>query len=1259
VPPIVVSEYFNTSPAPVEEWTELLVVADTLDLRGYILTDNNQTQTQPQGGVRFRNVPLWSRLRAGTIIVINHRGSQVVDADPRDGYIEIGAQNTTYFEQVRLDSNPGLTWEDVALNVALQGDILQLLDPQGRHVHALGHRDVPGPYFDSLPPPKVHYNGACPNPGSVRVVPGLSLAAYAAGAGTDSAVALAEDVTKGLPNQSPQYRDRNQLLWRRLRQPRWNAPLLRAVLTPTGTQLEWSAADDPVPEDSLQGYIVVRDTVGQQSIPEDGRTYAVGERIGNGLVVAQTVGTVRQARDTLQFPCGARLVYRVYAFRYRTDDRLGNAPGATLARGRSYNEDAYAEAILEKPMPAAPQVRASALEICEGDSVLLWVDNPDTVAYRYQWLLNGMPLVGATAPRFVARTSGRYAVQVQTPLGCTATSAAVEVRVHPLPRVWVVVEGDTLLCPGDTVVLRATGAWRYRWYREGVELDSGAVLRATQPGRYWVVGWSEFGCWATSPVVELALRAVTLKANPAEVDFGTLAACESAREQTIQLRNAGNTALLLFRPTLPAGFAVIGQSFPVELSVGQSLTLRLRFAPPRSGVYGGAVRFPVQPCSVTVELPVRGVKQTGVASLAVADIAFGTEPLCQARSRDTLVWLYNQSSSPLSVEPFPVAPPFELVAPRAPVNVAPNDSVAIQLRYVPQLGVYQQELAVAVRAGACTDTVRAELTAAAVLPQVRLSLVRVDFPPLRGCQAVAETSLVLTNVGIVPAQVAALPVPGIQITGTPFQLQPSESRSVRVQVLPSAQGLFAADVGFLVEPCADTLRVPVQVMVEGVTAGLAGSVADFGNVVWCGRPDTAERAIDFHTNASDVQLVETVLRGDTVAFSVGWAVGERLQDGQRVYLRFHPPQPGSYWAQVEYRLRADTCIVVQQLELRGVARATEYVVEADAADFGQVFVGGQARRTLRIRNPNAFPVVLSALEGVLPPFAFEVPPRLPDTLAAGDERTYGLLYMPTQAPRRDTLWLRVRWEYPCDTASILVLAGEAVPQVQRSARLQIAVPAFLRVAPGQHVEVPVTAVSEGTGADTALRFVRLRLRYDWRLYAVQAVEGGSALRWWHLQPGELLIESEFPAGIPPSGVLARVSGEALWHPRLQTPLELGADSVVSAVPLELTLRSGILQVDSACLAGGRRLEVGAATTLWVEQGECPTVYLAFGSDEEAELRVVSTNGSVVMYWRSGGVPLRGRTVAFSLPCHQLAAGAYGIVLRQGLLWRSAWVLLLR
>jgi hypothetical protein len=1254
VPPIVVSEYFNTSPLPVEEWTELLVVADTLDLRGYILTDNNQTQTQQQGGVRFRNHPLWQRLRAGTIIVINHRGTQVVDDDPRDGYIELGAQNTTYFEQVRLDSNPGLSWEDVALNVALQGDILQILDPSGRHVHALGHRDTPGPFFQSLPPPKVHHNGSCPNPGSVRVVPGLSLAAYAAGAGTDSTAALSEDVTKGLPNQSPAFRDRNQLLWRWLRQPRWNSPqMLRAELTPNGVVLEWSAAEDPFPGDSIQGYIVVRDTVGQRSIPEDGRTYSVGERVGSGIVVAQTLGAARQARDTFAFPCGARLVYRVYAFRYETDRLLGNAPGATLARGRSYNETAYAEAVLEKPLPVAPQIRATTQEICQGESALLWVEGPDTL--QYQWLLNGAPIPGATGRQYTATVGGRYAVQVKTVLGCTVTTAEIELRVHPRPSVWVVVQGDTLLCPGDTVVLRASGAWRYRWYRDGVLVDSAATLAVTQPGRYWVVGWSEAGCGDTSAVVTIRQRRIVLRMQPTALDFGVLGACESGSERTVELTNDGDTPLLLFRPVFPSGFAVVGQSFPVELGVGQSLRLRVRFAPPRSGVYAGVLRFPVQPCSVVVELPVQGQKGAGVASLSLAEVSFGVEALCVAQVRDTSLWLTNAGGAPLEAEAMPLAPPFAIVSPTFPAVVAPGDSLRIQLRYTPVLGRHQQELALAVRMGSCSDTVRANLVAVAERPQVQLSATHLEFPELRGCVAAAETSIVVSNLGAIPVQIRVPPLGAVTVQGVPFELQPLQSQVVRLRVTPPVQGLFTAEVPFIVEPCADTLRVSVRLWSEGITAGLARSVVDFGTLVWCTGPDTLWQEVPFQMNAAAAELVGYSVRGDTAAFLLQWVPGQQFSSGQAVWIGFHPPQPGLYEASVEYSLRVDTCQIVQSVRLRGTARESRYELQVDGVDFGRVAVGGQSQRLLRVRNPNDFPLVLEALEGVAPPFAFQALPRLPDTLAAGAERTYVLVYAPQQAPRWDTLRLTVRWSEPCDTLFRLVFVGEAVEGQARPVHLRLEVP-VLRAAPGQRVEIPVWARAEQGDVEAAVYFLRVRFRYDWRLYALHRVESMLPVGWSEPQPGQVVVE--FPAGLRLSGPIAQLVGEALWHPRMQTPLELEPDSLSSAVPVVLSVGSGMLVVDSTCAAWQRRFGIGQATTLQVEPGDCPELLVVLGSDEEAQLLLVDLQGREVLRWHTAG-GLRDSPLRLVLPCSHLAAGVYGVVLQQGTLRRLERLLLIR
>lgn len=1256
-PPIVVSEYFNTSPEPVEEWTELLVVADTLDLRGYILTDNNQTQTQQQGGVRFRDVPLWRRLRAGTIIVINHRGAQVVDADARDGYIEIGAQNTTYFEQIRLDSNPGLRWEEVALNVALQGDILQILGPQGRHVHALGHRQTPGPFFDSLPPPKVHYNGACPNPGSVRVVPGLSLEAYNAGAGVDSAAALGEDFTKGLPNQSPRYRDMNQLLWRRLRQPRWESPrMLQADLSAAGVHLAWSAAEDPFPQDSLQGYIVVRDTGAQRSIPEDGRTYSFGERLsGGGLVVAQTVGDARQAVDTFPFPCGARFTYRVYAFRYHTDDRLGNAPGPTLARGRSYAEDRYAEASVEKPLPPVPRVRASALEICEGDSVVLWVEEADTVAYRYQWFLNGVQLVGATAPRLVVRVGGTYTVECRTALGCRVSSSGLEIRVHPLPRLWVALEGDTLICPGDTVILRAIGAQRYRWYRDGELIDSGTEIRIGQPGRYWVTGWSEFGCMATSKVIELKHRQIRLRAEPAHVDFGILGACEGMAERGVRLTNEGNTPVLLFRPSLPPGFAVVGQSFPVELAIGQTVLLRLRFAPPRSGSYGGMVRFRLHPCAVQESLEVRGDKQPGVASLSAPEVNFGVEASCRATSRDTLLWLSNGGRVPVVAEAAFLEAPFQVTAPTFPIEIAPAESLAIRVRYVPVLGSSIRELTVAIRSGTCRDTLRATLLAVLDTPRVEVWPSQLEFPPLLGCHMVAETTAVIRNTSLVPVRVRALPVAGLVVEGTPVELLPLEERTVRLRIQPPGSGVFTVTGLFSVEPCGDTVRIPVRIVAEGVTAGFASDALEFPRLIWCGRPDTLVRSHLFRTNAGEAELVASAVSGDTAAFSVEWQSGQPLVDGQQVAVRFHPPGVGSFWARIEYRLQVDTCNLVRTLILRGTAIGVTYELTADGTDFGTVAVGQQAQRNLRLRNSNPFPLVLQAVGGVAPPFALQTALPMPDTLEVEQERRIVLLYAPLQAPRQDTLWLKLRWAAPCDTTMTLLFIG-ASESAMEALRLRIELPHIIRAGAGEYVEIPLATAAEQTAALEAVRFLRLRFRYDWRLYEVYRVEG--ELRGAQGRPGKLVLEGSFPTGLPLSGELARIYGRALWHPQLQTPLELRVDSVAGSAPVAVWLGSGMLVVDSTCAAWQRYMGTGAALTLWREAAECPQLGVQLGSDEEVTVVVVDLYGREVFRWQSGVIQ-HGQLLRLPLPCSDMAPGAYGAIVRQGRVQRVLHFIVVR
>ncbi|MDF1547677.1 MAG: hypothetical protein P1P88_07630, partial [Bacteroidales bacterium] len=71
------NEYYNAQ-NPSDEWVELLVVSDYINLVNYTLRDtkfNNGMADSWAGGVQFANNDLWRELRAGTVIVINCRGS--------------------------------------------------------------------------------------------------------------------------------------------------------------------------------------------------------------------------------------------------------------------------------------------------------------------------------------------------------------------------------------------------------------------------------------------------------------------------------------------------------------------------------------------------------------------------------------------------------------------------------------------------------------------------------------------------------------------------------------------------------------------------------------------------------------------------------------------------------------------------------------------------------------------------------------------------------------------------------------------------------------------------------------------------------------------------------------------------------------------------------------------------------------------------------------------------------------------------------
>lgn len=135
-------------------------------------------------------------------------------------------------------------------------------------------------------------------------------------------------------------------------------------------------------------------------------------------------------------------------------------------------------------------------ELCPGDSVWLSVVDP-VPGWTYTWS-HGPQGSGAwiSAP-------GTYTVTVQTPQGCVAISAPVEVQGLPAPSVSILPVSPQSICRGDSLRLVASPAQSYQWFYEGLPIPEAqdSVLIVYQAGTYFVQAVQRCGVAESEPFV--------------------------------------------------------------------------------------------------------------------------------------------------------------------------------------------------------------------------------------------------------------------------------------------------------------------------------------------------------------------------------------------------------------------------------------------------------------------------------------------------------------------------------------------------------------------------------------------------------------------------------------------------------------------------------------------------------------------------------------------------------------------------------------
>ena len=154
---------------------------------------------------------------------------------------------------------------------------------------------------------------------------------------------------------------------------------------------------------------------------------------------------------------------------------------------------------------AKPSISANGpTTFCVGDSVRLTTNANGS----YNWHPNG-----ETTRSILVTQPGNYYATFIRPNGCFRNTDTITVTVNNLPSVTVSANGNTNLCPGDSVGLNIAGNFQANWFPNG---ETGNTIYVNSTGSYYALVTDNNGCSVlTAPiqVTEKQIFTPTVTAN--------------------------------------------------------------------------------------------------------------------------------------------------------------------------------------------------------------------------------------------------------------------------------------------------------------------------------------------------------------------------------------------------------------------------------------------------------------------------------------------------------------------------------------------------------------------------------------------------------------------------------------------------------------------------------------------------------------------------------------------------------------------------
>ncbi|MCS6904746.1 MAG: gliding motility-associated C-terminal domain-containing protein [Bacteroidia bacterium] len=146
-----------------------------------------------------------------------------------------------------------------------------------------------------------------------------------------------------------------------------------------------------------------------------------------------------------------------------------------------------------------PQIVPSGKQtICQGDSLLIRLNNLPSLPSQFFWLHDNEIIPNNTKLSFFLKKEGKYQAAIRYPKRCTSIlSLPLELVLHPIivPHAHIAALPNQRRCEGDTVALWAQGGKIIKWFHNGIPLpNTEKIIKVNESGKYTVIVQADTLC---------------------------------------------------------------------------------------------------------------------------------------------------------------------------------------------------------------------------------------------------------------------------------------------------------------------------------------------------------------------------------------------------------------------------------------------------------------------------------------------------------------------------------------------------------------------------------------------------------------------------------------------------------------------------------------------------------------------------------------------------------------------------------------------